>query len=214
MAQRRVEPEILDHLAANDPEALRSRMDLRRINFLMGNERWICREIHNHPDASARGIVELGAGDGALACKLARMFPDSDLTACDLAPRPAGLAGRILWRQGDLLDPGTSLAGGVLVANLFLHHFEGGQLDRLGRICEGFEVVIFNEPDRRTLPHLLGALMWPMVNRVTRHDMHVSIRAGFAQGELAALLGLDGKSWRIRETFTWRGARHMIGCRT
>lgn len=213
MKARVVRPEILDHLPADDPEAARSRRDLRTINFLMGNERWICRTVRRFPETAARGIVEIGAGGGALAGKLAGLFPDAPLTACDLAPRSASLDGRVLWSQGDLLADGTSMSGGVLVANLFLHHFEGEALRQLGKLCDGFEVVVFNEPDRGFLPHVLGMLMWPFINRVTRHDMHVSIRAGFAEGELAGFLGLDPETWRVRETSTWRGARRMIGWR-
>ena len=213
MTERSVKPEILDRLAADDPAARRSRRDLRRINFLMGNERWICRAIRRFPQATARGIVELGAGDGGLAGKLARLYPDARVTACDLVPRPAALTERVCWRQADLLDDPAALVGGVVVANLFLHHFEGASLRRLGQLCEGCEVVIFNEPDRSLLPHLLGMALWPTLHQVTRHDLHCSIRAGFAAGELPQLLGLDRTIWRIRECSTWRGARRVIGYR-
>lgn len=213
MTSRRVIPEILDHLPADDPEAVRSRRDLRRINFLMGNERWICRAIHKFSDAASRGIAELGAGDGALISKLSVMFPNVGLTACDLAPRPAALDPRVRWRQGDLLSDHHELRGGVLVANLFLHHFEGETLRALGTLCKGFEVLVFCEPDRAMIPHLLGASIWPWVNRVTRHDMHVSINAGFAKGELPALLGLEPELWDFSETSTWRGGRHVLGWR-
>lgn len=213
MKPRSVLPEILDHLPADDPEAVRSRRDLRRINFLMGNERWIFRAIQKFPDAAARGIVELGAGDGALISKLSVMFSKVELTACDLAPRPATLDSRVRWRQGDLLSDRHDLSGGVLIANLFLHHFEGEALRALGTLCEGFEIVVFCEPDRARIPHLLGASIWPWVNRVTRHDMHVSIDAGFVKGELPALLGLEPKWWKISETSTWRGARRVLGWR-
>lgn len=213
MGARVVKPEILDYLPAHDREAQRSRRDLRRINFLMGNERWVCRTLRKFPEPAGRGIVELGAGDGVLAGKLARIFPSAPVTACDLAPRPAGLDVRVVWRQGDLLADAAALGGGVLVANLFLHHFEDQALRDLGRICGGFEVVVFNEPDRAMLPHMLGAMIWPMVNRVTRHDMHVSIFAGFSAGEVPEQLGLDGETWRFRETSTWRGGRRVLGWR-
>ena len=213
MKTRIVRSEILDHLPPDDPAAQRSRRDLRRINFLMGNERWVCRTIRQFPEAASRGIVELGAGDGALAGKIVRIFPEVKLTACDLAPRPAALDARVVWHQGDIFASGASMTGGVLVANLFLHHFEGESLRVLGNLCDGFEVLIFNEPDRGILPHLLGALMWPVINRVTRHDMHVSIHAGFAAGELSALPASDPREWRFRETSTWRGARRVIGWR-
>jgi hypothetical protein len=210
---RIVRPEILDHLPAEDPEAMRSRRDLRRINFLMGNERWIRRTMRRFSEAASRGIVELGAGDGALISQLARMFPNAPLTACDLAPRPAALDEKVVWRDGDILSDGGVMDGGILVANLFLHHFEGDSLQRIGKLCDGFDLLVFSEPDRGFPPHALGFLMWPFINRVTRHDMHVSIDAGFAAGELQQLLQLDPKEWRFRETSTWRGARRVLGWR-
>lgn len=207
-----VEPELLDHLPVNDPAALRSRRDLRRINFLMGNERWILKTLRGFPEAATRGIVELGAGDGFLTNRLAREFPAAKVSACDLAPPPPHLDGRIKWRQGDILSAPSSMSGGVLIANLFLHHFEGDALRAIGRLCAGFEVMIFNEPDRVWLPRLLGGVLSPFINRVTRHDMHVSIRAGFKRGELPAALGLSGDV-RIKETSTWRGGRRVIAWR-
>jgi hypothetical protein len=42
--ERVVKPEILDDLPMDDPSARASRADLRRINFLMGNERWILKQ--------------------------------------------------------------------------------------------------------------------------------------------------------------------------
>jgi hypothetical protein len=46
----------------------------------------------------------------------------------------------------------------VLVANLFVHHFEGESLVALGRWIRNFEVILLNEPDRRRLPHLGNAI--------------------------------------------------------
>lgn len=210
MSVRQVASEILDHLPADDPEAVRSRRDLRLINFLMGNDRWLCRTARRFPKVAARGVVELGAGTGVLSAKLAAAFPHASITACDLAPRPDGLPEKVVWKCGDLLSGQCGLSGGVLVANLFLHHFEGPALRQLGRLCENFDLVVLNEPDRARLPHILGCAFWPLVNRVTWHDMHVSIRAGFARGELQAMMGLDPARWVIAETSTWRGARRVL----
>lgn len=212
--ERKVIPELLDHLPAADPEARRSRRDLRRINFFMGNERWICREIRRFRVVAERGIVEIGAGDGELCRKLARNFPNSRVRAYDLAPEPDLLGAAVKWHQGDLFDVPPPDDGGVLVANLFVHHFEGRSLEALGRWMRGFEVIILNEPDRCRLPHFLGGLMHPFMNRVTRHDMHVSINAGFRHGELPELLGLAGGNRHFRETSTWRGARRVLAWRT
>ncbi len=211
--ERVVIPEMLDHLAADDPEALRSRRDLRRINFFMGNERWICREVRRFSNEASRGIVEIGAGDGELCQRLAMMFPKAAVSAYDLAPRPPLVESRIVWHQGDLFEM-PAPGGGVLVANLLVHHFEGKALAALGKWMRNFEAIILNEPDRAHLPHLLGGMMHPFMNRVTRHDMHVSIRAGFRAGELAGFLGLDDGVWQLGETSSWRGARRVVAWRS
>ncbi len=212
MSTRIVIPELLDHLPADDPEALRSRRDLRRINFLMGNERWVCRTLTRFPTEANRGIVEIGAGDGILCDKLSLRFPRAPVAAYDLAPRPTNLDTRVVWHRGDLFEATAPERGGVLVANLFLHHFEKTDLHTLGRWMGNFDVLIFNEPDRSRTPHLLGRLLHPWINRVTRHDMHVSIDAGFTAGEIATLLDLNLGKWQICETSTWRGARHVVAC--
>ncbi len=213
MLQRAVIPELLDHLHVDDPHAMRSRRDLRRINFLMGNERWVRRTLARFPAATQGGIVELGAGDGRLCSALATAFPESPVTGLDLAPAPAGLAPKVKWLRGDLFTQAPPTPGGVRIANLFLHHFEGESLAALGRWLENAELLVFNEPNRASLPHWLGRLMHPWINHVTRHDMHVSITAGFTVGEIQQLLGLDPARWTFEETSTWRGSRRVVGWR-
>jgi SAM-dependent methyltransferase len=214
MPQRVVVPELLDHLPVDDPHAMRSRRDLRRINFLMGNERWIQRTLARFPAATRGGIVELGAGDGRLSGALARRFPESPVTAIDLAPAPADLAPRVKWQSGDLFAQPPPEPGGVRIANLFLHHFEGDALKVLGRWVANAGLLVFNEPDRAALPHWLGRLMHPCINQVTRHDMHASISAGFGPGEIQRHMGLDPGRWKIEEFRTWRGSRRLVCWKT
>ncbi len=54
-----------------------------------------------------------------------------------------------------------------------------------------------------------GVSLWPLLNRVTRYDMLVSIRAGFRRGELPALLGLERAEWELEERCTLRGAYRL-----
>ena len=138
--------------------------------------------------------------------RLAREHPRMTLIACDLIPSPLGLPGNVQWKQGDLLTDGGQERGGVLVANLFLHHFEGQPLATLAERCAGFDALVINEPLRARWPHLLGWLLRPLCNEVTRHDLHASLRAGFAAGELPALLGLGQRGWQWQEKVSWRGA--------
>src|ERR1700737_3433088 len=70
--RRQVIPELLDELAADDPRAIHSRGDLRRVNKLMGNAdimgRWLLAKRTPVP----LSIVELGGGDGTFLLAIAR----------------------------------------------------------------------------------------------------------------------------------------------
>jgi hypothetical protein len=211
---RVVVPEILDGLPHDHPDAIASRRDLRRVNAVMGNPRWLLGKARAHADLARRGITEIGAGDGRLAMQLALAFPEASVTAIDLAPAPADpLPSNIAWRQSNILDPeAVQPSGGLLVASLILHHFQAAELAWLGRyFMTRFDALALVEPDRRQLAHRLGRLAWPFINRVTRHDMHVSIDAGFAKHELPKLLNLED-CWQIEESCTLTGARRLF-CR-
>src|SRR5688572_12134903 len=73
MMQRLVEPELLDSLPADHPEAIRSRRDLRIINRWMGNARHLARAIYSI-EPPPRKVLELGTGDGTLLLQLANSF--------------------------------------------------------------------------------------------------------------------------------------------
>lgn len=204
--KRVVEPEILDDLDPDDPAAVESRADLRRINFLMGNERWILRRVAEHREAAGKGIVELGAGEGRLLRRLSAFGP---ATGVDRVPRPSGIPPEIGWRQECALSTGQ--AGGVLVANLFLHHFEDEALRKLGGMARRFDLLVAVEPFRSPGALRLGRMMNAFVGPVTRHDMAVSIRAGFRPGELARAMGLE--DWRFSERSSWRGGLLVLAWR-
>ena len=69
---RRVLPELLDELAADDPRAVRSRRDLKLVNRIMGAKSALLWAIDATPQPGPRRIVELGAGDGTMALRIAR----------------------------------------------------------------------------------------------------------------------------------------------
>ena len=96
--------------------------------------------------------------------------------------------------------PPSADAEEVVIANLFLHHFEDARLaELLGKISERAKLFIAVEPYRFALPELVGQLLWLIgCNGVTRHDAVVSIRAGFASREISALWP-DQKNWRLTE---------------
>jgi 2-polyprenyl-3-methyl-5-hydroxy-6-metoxy-1,4-benzoquinol methylase len=209
---RVVESELLDNLDASDPEALRSRRDLRMINALMGNQIWFLRQFRKFPPSSFAGIVEIGAGEGCLSRAIHRHYPGIPLTAMDLQPRPAGLVEDISWIQGNLFDLLPRISADVLIGGMIIHHFTDDQLAMLGSHLQNFRAIFVCEPYRSRFSMALAYLMWPLVGRVTRHDMPASIRAGFRRGELADLLQLSGQ-WEIHETVDGRGSLRFAAIR-
>lgn len=203
---RKLTPELLDHLPPDAPGVCRSRRDLRRINFVMGNDRWILRNLPKKNTA----ITEIGAGEGHLLTSISRKHPDIPITAYDLTPRPASLPKSINWIQADIFSQRPPEEGGVLIANLFLHHFTDNQLTELSEWMSGFDTIITSEPYRANFPLLLGKLATPLIHPITRHDMRVSIEAGFRPGELPAALSLKSLGYRFRESASHRGFIRMI----
>ena len=71
--KRIVQPELLDTLPPDDPRAVRSRRDLRRVNGWMRNHAIMADALKNALNGRAPGqITELGAGDGNFLLRVAQ----------------------------------------------------------------------------------------------------------------------------------------------
>ncbi len=214
MNDRRIEPEILDELPADDPEAQASRGDLRRINRLMGHGR-LFRKAWARSLMGASGplrIVELGAGDGAfLAEHLPAAVAGSELVLVDRTPAVDASVRQKLADKGWALQvleadalgalEGEALDCDLMFANLFLHHFDSGALKRLFARASKLSVrFIALEPRRNRFALALAATGLPLLgcNRVTRHDAKVSVRAGFSARELSQLWPRP-EQWQLLE---------------
>jgi len=207
---RKLTPELLDHLPHDDPGAIRSRRDLRRINTFMGNDSWILKNITHETES----ITEIGTGDGNLLSKIHKNFPTIPMIACDLAPKPDTLPDSVEWIRGNLLESTPEPSGGTLIANLILHHFTDQELGQLAPWISSFDTIIVNEPLRSAFPQILARLAHPFIHANTRHDMRVSIEAGFVVNELPTLLHFQEKGFVVRETSTWQGSLRMLASRT
>jgi len=213
--QRLLEPELLDHLPPSDPAAIRSRVELRLINGIMGNHRWIMRRLKTLMKPGWR-VLELGAGDGAFCRQLqdAGACAAKQITAIDLAPRPEDLHQDVTWLRQSIFEMAQLPQAEIVIANLFLHHFDERQLADLGRrLGPETRIVLACEPARKQLHLAQGALLAALAgfNDVTNHDMLVSIGAGFVRDELPRSLGLQG--WRCRVSCTLLGAYHLEAAR-
>lgn len=201
---RRLVPELLDHLPPDDPDALQSRRELRLINHLMGNARWISHSLQQHAQHPAR-ILELGAGDGSLAQSIwqSGAAQPANWSALDLAPRPASWSSDARWIQQNVFDPPSLPDADVLLANLFLHHFEDHALRHLGGLIpQNCRLLLACEPVRRRRHLIQGKALSLLasLNHVTRHDMLASIHAGFRDQELPRLLCGKGWNWKVTQS--------------
>jgi hypothetical protein len=217
--RRVVEPELLDELPPGDAQAVGSRADLRRLNFLLGHagilSRALCgQRLEDSSHSQTFRLVELGAGDGTLLLRTARRAAALGLTAEVLLldrqnlvsaetrralaalhwPVESATADVFAWLEQ------SAPAVEVMFANLFLHHFPDKLLSALlGLAAARTNLFIACEP-RRT-PLALAASRWLRLlgcNSITRHDAVLSVRAGFRGRELSALWPADNK-WQLSE---------------
>ncbi len=225
---RVVAAETLDGLREDDPAAIRSRRDLQRVHRAMGTRAIVLRALRDWPTLLPTGaplrILELGAGDGSLMLGVARALEDAwppvELTLLDrqnlvelaTIERYAAVGWTATPHIVDVVDwiasaedapregvPRTSWD--LIVANLFLHHFEVKQLATLlASIASQTRCFFACEPRRAWLPlagsYLIGAIG---ANAVTREDAVLSVHAGFRDDELTALWPRESNGWKLTE---------------
>ena len=226
---RTVVAEELDSLEAADPSAMRSRRDLQRIHRAMGTCGILASELHavlaNSPAGrSPVRILELGAGDGTLMLRVANALKPRwsgvQLTLLDridlLDSKTRAGYSAIGWtatpKTMDVLDWANQQYGkgaldppgqprwDLVVANLFLHHFEAKELQLLLAAIAGCSSALVACEPRRSgfalaASHWIGALG---TGSVTRADAVTSVHAGFCGRELGALWP-PGAGWALNE---------------
>jgi SAM-dependent methyltransferase len=204
----------------DDPVAQRSRRDLRRVNAFMGArgilERALSRVVAGDSTKPIR-IVELGCGDGRLMLDVARhrrgRWPRVTLDLLDRQPivdaatlaayAAAGWQARTL--VADVMDWAAKADAAerwdVVVANLFLHHFDGDPLRRLlGACARRADALAACEPRRSRFALAASHLIFFLgANAVTRNDGVLSVRAGFIGHELGAAWPEEAAAWRLDE---------------
>jgi hypothetical protein len=213
---RRIEPEWLDELPAEDPRAMRSRRDLKRVNRWMLQSgimaRLLARDYEGPPP---RTILELGAGDGtfmlSVVAKLARRWKGMTVTLLDrqdIVTDETRRAFRSLGWDTDIvcadvfeyLQTARPGSADIVTANLFLHHFEPEPLAALlAGVAPLTNMFAACEPWRAPSGLIGSRLLWAIgCNDVSRHDALASVRAGFRDAELSALWPSD-QGWEQKE---------------
>jgi hypothetical protein len=203
-ATRCVEREWLDVLQPDDPSAIRSRNDLKRINACMLQSAIMARVlIKSCGGNTPRTLLDLGSGDGSFMLRVARRLASRwQNTTVILLDRQNIVSDETLqhfralrWNAEpiaadvfDYLKQATPSEVDTMTANLFLHHFmqkELGQL--LALAAQRSRVLVACEPRRASSALLASRLSWAIgCSEVTRQDAEISVRAGFNGRELSA----------------------------
>jgi hypothetical protein len=213
---RKVEPELLDQLPADDPRAVRSRHDLKLINALLFHTGMMAHGLIRHyGDDRPRTLIDLGAGDGTFMLGVARrlgsrwpnmnvvLLDRQNIVSGDTRAAFAALGWKVETVTADLFDflarIGPARAD-VITANLFLHHFTSEQLAHLFmRAAPAARLFMACDPRRTAWVRESCRLLWALgCNEVSVHDAVASARAGFNGKELSALWPA-GETWRLHE---------------
>jgi hypothetical protein len=212
---RSVTQERLDHLAADDPLAIRSRRDLQRVHRAMGS-----LSILRHAVArlalpnTPRRILELGAGDGTLLLRFARaqrprwhgvelrLLDRQDLLTDTVRDAFARLDWRVTVACTDALEWARSAPEqpyDLCVTTLFLHHFESADLGQLlTGVAAKCNTFVACEPRRSQVARIGSRLIGLLgTNEITREDGIKSVAAGFNDSELTAVW--PDRRWRLQE---------------
>jgi Methyltransferase domain len=207
--KRLIQPEFLDTMPPDDPRALRSRRDLRRVNSWMGNVEIMVKALKENFPVAPKQVAEFGAGDGNFLLQVARKLNWQNVSAT-LLDRQKNVSAETLaafsklgWRAqavvADVFDwPQTEME--IVVANLFIHHFEDAKLKELFcAIAAQAKLFIAVEPYRFHFPFPCAQMLRLIgCSKITRHDAEASIAAGFVGEEISALWP-DTQNWQLTE---------------
>lgn len=210
---RRADAEELLDLPDHDPAELAANLrDIAKVNRLAGGSATV---LHHLPDLVSQTppgrpvqILDLatGAGDIPLAIRawgqrnrylLHLTVSDASPAILDIARQTLGHAPAITFAIADARDvPMPDGAFDIVLCSLSLHHFPPPDAVRVLREMARLSRTGFILNDiRRSLPGYLAAWASSRVatrNRLTRHDMPLSVRRAYTPRELRALLAEAG----------------------
>lgn len=196
-SKRRIEPELMDHLPAE--EARRNLADLVRINRDFGGHSVLRKALAQvaKPEESFT-VLDIGAASGDSAGLITEIFPRAwvaslDRNAVNLAgaPQPKILADafQLPFAEGSF---------DVVFSSLFLHHFDNAQVVKLlsSFYALARRAVVMCDLERHVVPWLFLPVTKYLLGwqKVTVHDGIISVRASFWPQELRDLASKAGIS--------------------
>jgi len=195
-----------------DEEALRSLADIRFVNRWLGNRGRLASLVRPYLEASPRPrLLDVGCGSADIPAYLLRQASrplvavgvDIKMLHLEAAPREVRRV-----RADVRALPFAPRSFDVVMASLFLHHFDAGEvadvLRGLFALTRG--ALVINDLRRARLPYAFAKATFPLLlrSRVSRNDGLLSIRRAFTPDELAAAFSEAHIPVRIERTFPYR----------
>lgn len=211
LSRRATDPELLDE-GVPDDEALRSLADIRFVNRWLGNRGRLARAVLPYLQASARPrLLDVGCGTADIPAHLLLTAPPStlavgvDIKMLHLTAAPPEVR---LVRADVRALPFAPQSFDVVLASLFLHHFDADELATVlgGLFALARRALVINDLRRARVPYVFGRAVFPLVfrSRVSVADGLLSIRRAFTSEELAAAFAAARIPVRIRRNFPYR----------
>jgi hypothetical protein len=212
-----VRPEALDELAADDPQALRSRRDLQRVHRAMRSVSALKHAVSRLMlRAPPKKILELGAGDGTLLLRLAAAlnarWPGVELTLLDrqriVNSKTVDAYGRLGWEVTTVCEDALTWVRqsrmqryDLCITTLFLHHFREPELRAMLQGVAAQSVAFIAIEPRRDVLAQMGSRVIGLLGTgaVTREDAVKSVDAGFAGEEITSAWPAVEKPWWMKE---------------
>lgn len=212
LRQRATEPELLDE-GVGEAEAVRSLADLRWVNRWLGGRRTLLRAVTPLLAGLPRPrLLDVGCGSADLPAFLVRSLPSRpmavglDLKLLHLKQAPAAVHPVVADVRSLPFAPGSF---DVVMASLFLHHFDGSEVAEVlrGLYAMSRRALVVNDLHRAHVPYAFARLVFPHVFRsqVSVADGLLSIRRAFTPAELLLAFreaGID--SVLVRRSFPYR----------
>ena len=194
-----------------DEEALRSLADIRFVNRWLGNRGRLASIVRPYLEASPRPrLLDVGCGSADIPAYLLRKTPrvvavgvDIKLLHLEAAPREVR---RVRADVRALPFPPRTFD--VVMASLFLHHFDGPEVADVlrGLFALSRGALVINDLRRARVPYAFARATFPLLlrSRVSRNDGLLSIRRAFTRDELAAAFAEARIPVRIERVFPYR----------
>jgi 2-polyprenyl-3-methyl-5-hydroxy-6-metoxy-1,4-benzoquinol methylase len=214
IAQRRLQPELMDDPNLDAAEHARALADLRRLNIASRTASILwqpIRALATQSGGTPLRVLDIATGSGDIPVAIQSMAAQSgiklEIDACDISPRAVSMArDRALATKADvrffpldILQEEIKDTYDIVMCSLFTHHLTPEQvtlvLAKMGRASR--RLVLVSDLRRSLYGYMLAfaATRAFSRSRVVHVDSLLSVRAAFTIGEfhsLADAAGLNG----------------------